>query len=206
MQTTKKLYCFGPTAPASASFATADAAPDDKWPEPGPAKSLQVVPSELLLQPGDTVSFQVRALDANGLTVKKIDDPSVHPMGVFHSADGQSQSNHESLLQRRRTIGRRDGQDAFRRRLRSQGGWPRRLHPRPRFAGLPILEDFEAVTLTETTTNSIEPPTHSPIRRCPGSARASNSRCAKRTATNALSKLLTTPSSSAPPSSWARRI
>jgi outer membrane protein assembly factor BamB len=36
---------------------------------------LLIEPSELLLQPGDTVSFHVRELDANGLTVKEIDDP-----------------------------------------------------------------------------------------------------------------------------------
>ena len=79
MQTTKKLYCFGPAATASPYNQTADTLAEQKMPEAGPAHDLLVRPSELLLKPGDTASFHVRALDAKGLTVKDIDDaPSIH--------------------------------------------------------------------------------------------------------------------------------
>ena len=41
LQTTKKLYCFGNSAPASAANQTADALPDEKWPAAGPPMSCR---------------------------------------------------------------------------------------------------------------------------------------------------------------------
>jgi outer membrane protein assembly factor BamB len=159
MQTTKKLYCFGDSKPASASFETADAAPDVKWPEPGPAKSLQAVPSEVLLQPGETVSFHVRALDANGLTVKDVEDSKsvewasfIPPtakvkstMKASFNADGQMVAAPDKVV----------SAGAFQAKAGDLKGYIRgRVLP-----GLPITEDFEKVVLTETTTNTVEPPT-----------------------------------------------
>ena len=40
------------------------------------------------------------SLDANGLTVKDIDDPKIHSMGFLHSSHGQSEVRHESVVQR----------------------------------------------------------------------------------------------------------
>jgi outer membrane protein assembly factor BamB len=159
MQTTKKLYCFGSATPASASFETADAAPDDKWPEPGPAKTLQVEPSELLLQPGDTVSFHVRELDGHGLTAKEIDDPKsvqwtsfIPPtakvkakMNASFNADGQLVAAPEKAPSAGAFEAKADG---FKGYMRG------RVLP-----GLPINQDFEASVLTEKTTNTVEPPT-----------------------------------------------
>ena len=67
MQTTRKLYCFGkpgnnPGLPPEA--------PAEKWPAPGKATQLQVIPSEVLLKPGQTASFRIRSLDANGFVVQ----------------------------------------------------------------------------------------------------------------------------------------
>jgi outer membrane protein assembly factor BamB len=159
MQTTKKLYCFGSRTPASASFETADAAPDDTWPDPGPAKTLQIEPSELLLQPGDNVSFHVRELDANGLTVKEIDDPKsvqwqsfIPPtakvkarMDASFNADGQLVAAPEKAPSAGAFEASADG---FKGYMRG------RVLP-----GLPISQDFEAMVLTEKTTNTVEPPT-----------------------------------------------
>ncbi|MDB6172870.1 MAG: Pyrrolo-quinoline quinone repeat-containing protein [Chthoniobacteraceae bacterium] len=72
MQTEKKLYCFG-TAGANKGVAP-DPAPE-KFPAPGPKAKLQVIPYEVLLAPGSTQSFRVRALDANGFTVEENIDP-----------------------------------------------------------------------------------------------------------------------------------
>ena len=159
MQTTKKIYCFGNSAPASADHQTADAAPQDKWPEAGPAHELQVRPSELLLQPGDTASFHVRALDANGLPVKEIDDPkSIHwasfipptakvkaAMKASFNDDGQLVAAPDKVL----------SAGAFQASSDDLKGYIRgRILP-----GLPIMQDFESFNLTETTSNSIEPPT-----------------------------------------------
>jgi plastocyanin len=147
MQTTKKLYCFGSATPASASFETADAAPDDKWPEPGPAKTLQIEPSELLLQPGDTVSFHVRELDANGLTVKEIDDPKsvqwasfIPPtakvkakMNASFNADGQLVAAPDKAPSAGAFEASADGLKGYMRG---------RVLP-----GLPISQDFESMVL-----------------------------------------------------------
>jgi len=62
--TTEKLYCFGSktgsAAPVPAPAASAK-------PKPGPATALQIVPSEVLMQPGQKAKFVIRGIDANGL-------------------------------------------------------------------------------------------------------------------------------------------
>ena len=71
MQTTRRLYCFGkkgnnpglPAAPAP-----------EKWPAPGPPAQLQIIPSEVLLRPGQAAEFRVRTLDAHGFTVEEFKD------------------------------------------------------------------------------------------------------------------------------------
>ncbi len=159
MQTTMKLYCFGSATPASASFETADAAPDDTWPAPGPAKSLQIAPSELLLQPSENVSFHVRELDAHGFTVKEIDDPKsvqwasfIPPtakvkakMNATFNADGQLAVGPEKAPSAGAFEASADGLKGYMRG---------RVLP-----GLPLKQDFESMVLTEKTTNTIEPPT-----------------------------------------------
>src|SRR5580658_4171903 len=159
MQTTKKLYCFGSATPASASFETADAAPDDKWPEPGPAKSLQIEPSELLLQPGENISFRVRELDANGLTVKEIDDaksvqwqsfiPPTAKVKAKMNASGNANGQLVVAPDKVPSAG------AFEASADGLKGYIRgRVLP-----GLPIAQNFEGMVLTEKTTNTVEPPT-----------------------------------------------
>ncbi|HEX3718556.1 MAG TPA: PQQ-binding-like beta-propeller repeat protein [Verrucomicrobiae bacterium] len=159
LQTTKKLYCFGDSQPASATFETADAAPDDKWPKAGPAKTLQVVPSEVLLQPGESVSFHVRELDGNGLTAKEIDDPKSIQWATFIPPTAKVKSTMKAAFNA-------DGQlvaepakvpsaGAFLAKCDNLKGAIRgRVLP-----GLPIMQDFEGIALTETTSNSVEPPT-----------------------------------------------
>jgi outer membrane protein assembly factor BamB len=159
LQTTKKIYCFGPATPASASNETADALPEDKWPDAGPAHELQIRPSELSVQPGDTVSFRARELDAKGLPVKEIDDmKSLHwasfipptakvkaAMKATFNADGQLVAAPDKTL----------SAGAFEAVSGGLKGYIRgRILP-----GLPIKQDFESFNLTETTTNTVEPPT-----------------------------------------------
>ena len=68
LQTTRQLYCWGkrgdnPGCPAPPA--------EQPWPAAGPATQLQVIPSEVLLHPGERASFRVRSLDANGFTVQE---------------------------------------------------------------------------------------------------------------------------------------
>lgn len=66
LQTTRHLYCWGkrgnnPGCPGPLA--------ETKWPAPGKATQLQIVPSEVLMHPGDKATFRIRSLDANGFTV-----------------------------------------------------------------------------------------------------------------------------------------
>ena len=70
VQTTKKIYCFG----KSGNNPGLPVVTPEKWPTPGPAAQLQIIPSEVLLKPGEKAAFRVRLLDANGLTVGEVKD------------------------------------------------------------------------------------------------------------------------------------
>lgn len=159
IQTTKKLYCFGPTAPASASNETADSLPEEKWPEAGPARALQIRPSELLLQPGDTVSFHARELDASGLPVKDVDDvKSLHWASYIPATAKVKASMKASFNPDGQLVVAPDrvvSAGAFEAVEGDVKGYIRgRVLP-----GLPIKQDFESINLTEMTSNNVEPPT-----------------------------------------------
>ncbi|MCA9424427.1 MAG: PQQ-binding-like beta-propeller repeat protein [Candidatus Omnitrophica bacterium] len=67
--TTDHLYCFG-----SAKGGNPPQPPSEKSaPEPGPAAQLQIVPSEVLMRPGETVSFDIDSLDSKGFFVDDVD-------------------------------------------------------------------------------------------------------------------------------------
>ena len=70
VQTTKKIYCFGKKG-NNPGLATVTA---EKWPVAGKPAQLQMVPSEVLLKPGEKAAFRVRQLDANGFTVGEVKD------------------------------------------------------------------------------------------------------------------------------------
>src|SRR5207253_2493545 len=59
VQTSKKLFCFGRKGNNPGLSAPMV---EEKWPAPGPAKQLQVIPSEVLLHPGQAASFRLRSL------------------------------------------------------------------------------------------------------------------------------------------------
>jgi hypothetical protein len=120
---------------------------------------LLAVPSELLLPPGGTVSFQVRALDANGLTVRDLNEPGSVQWAPFIPPTAKVKATMKASFNA-------DGQlvaapdktpsaGAFEATAGNLKGYIRgRILP-----GLPIRQDFEGVILTETTTNTMEPPT-----------------------------------------------
>jgi outer membrane protein assembly factor BamB len=66
--TTKKLYCFGKKG--AGKFASQP--PVEKEPKPGPVAQIQIVPAEVALHPGESQSFKLRGLDANGLFVSEV--------------------------------------------------------------------------------------------------------------------------------------
>ena len=70
VHTTEKLYCFGTKGQSKGMPSGLKPAPR---PAPGAVKSIQVVPSEVLLRPGQKASFALSGLDANGYVVAPID-------------------------------------------------------------------------------------------------------------------------------------
>lgn len=66
LQTTRHLYCWGKRGDSSGCPAPIAAKP---WPAAGKPTQLQIIPSEVLLHPGEKIAFRVRSLDANGFTV-----------------------------------------------------------------------------------------------------------------------------------------
>jgi len=154
VQTDRKLYCFGKKG-ANKGLAPTVAA--EKWPAPGEKKQLQIIPYEVLLKPGATQSFRVRALDANGFTVEEAVDPKgvkwepfipptalvkVTMKGSFNE-NGQLAAEGISAGQWKASMGELTG--FIKGRV---------------ISALPINQDFEAFELKETTGPGIgkEPP------------------------------------------------
>jgi outer membrane protein assembly factor BamB len=164
VQTEKKLYCFGKQGK---NPGLAAAPQPERWPAAGEKKKLQIVPYEVLLNPGGAQSFHVRALDANGFTVDDNVDPKtvkwasfIPPtalvkakMNAAFNADGQLVADAENA----------PSAGAFMASLGELKGLIKgRVLP-----GIPLKQDFEKYELTEDTSkppapgvpNQLEPPT-----------------------------------------------
>ncbi len=70
--TTEKVYCFG-RATASGKSDTASLSHGERGEASGYPASLQIIPGELLLRPGDAQAFRVRELNAAGWTLREAD-------------------------------------------------------------------------------------------------------------------------------------
>ncbi len=155
-QTTRKLYCFGrrgdnPGRPKPLA--------QPAWPAPGPATQLQIIPAEVVLKPGEKARFRARKLDAHGLLVEEVRDvsrlqwaPYVPPMALV-KATMEGRFNERGELEI--PAGAKMSAGAWEATLDGLKGYIRgRVLP-----PLPLREDFESFELTNTTTNTVEPPT-----------------------------------------------
>lgn len=73
VHTTKKLYCFGAKGDNTANLPAP--VPKPAPPAPGAAVRLQIVPSEVLLRPGEKATFRVYAIDQKGQRVGLVSEP-----------------------------------------------------------------------------------------------------------------------------------
>jgi len=150
MQTTKHLYCWGkpgnnPGLPKPTMT--------QKPPTPGPAKSLQIIPSEVALRLGQTASFRARILDANGFTVEEVADVKslkwqsfIPPTARVRSTMKASFNAQGELVAGQETV---PSAGAFEATLGHLKG-----HIRGRVLPyLPLRQDFESFTLSEMNTN-----------------------------------------------------
>lgn len=156
LQTARKLYAFGKKGPNPGLPAPA---PAERWPAPGPATQLQVIPNEVLLHPGEKASFRVRQLDVHGLTVGEVKDvrslrwaPYIPPTALVKATmDGSFNEAGELVVARDAKL----SAGAFEASQGNLKGYMRgRVLPY-----LPMSEDFESYALSGTTTNTAEPPT-----------------------------------------------
>jgi hypothetical protein len=155
-QTNRKLYCFGkPGNNPGLPKATVEPA----WPAAGPAAQLQIVPSEVVLKPGEQASFRARKLDAHGLFVEEVRDLSalswssyVPPTALVRATmEGRFNAQGELTI----PADARVSAGAWEASLGDLKGYIRgRVLP-----PFPLREDFESFELSNTTTNTAEPPT-----------------------------------------------
>ncbi|MBM3839790.1 MAG: hypothetical protein FJ398_17830 [Verrucomicrobia bacterium] len=156
LQTAKKIYCFGKKG-NNPGLPPALAA--EKWPAPGPAGQLQVIPSEVLLRPGQTASFRVRSLDANGFPVEEIKDVRHVKWASYIPPTARVRSTMKGTFDADgKLVAATDAvpsAGAFEATLENLKGYIRgRVLPY-----LPIKQDFESFVLSEKTTNTVEEPT-----------------------------------------------
>ena len=147
MQTTKYLYCWGkkgnnPGLPKEILAAMP--------PRPGPAKSLQIIPSEVTLRPGQTASFRARKLDANGFVTEEIADMKTLKWASYIPPTARVKSTMNGVFDANGKLvaeaAPRPSAGAFEATLGDLKGYIRgRVLPY-----LPLSQDFESITLSET--------------------------------------------------------
>jgi outer membrane protein assembly factor BamB len=147
LQTTRHLYCWGTKGDSPGRPALVE---QKAWPAPGVATQLEVIPSEVLLHPAEKAEFRVRSLDANGFTVQETIPPEQVKWGGYLPATAKVKSAMKAAFNDRgELVASADpvpSAGALEATVGSLKGYIRgRVMP-----NLPIREDFEAYTLTET--------------------------------------------------------
>jgi len=140
VHTTKRLYCFGSREDNTGNLP--DPLPPLGYPAPGKAASLQIVPNEVVMRPGEKVALRVWALDAMGqrigLVKGTIDWSHEGPGGMDATFDPSG-----ALVAGAKA---RPSAGTFRATAGELTGTARgRIVP-----GVPFSQDFESIELSET--------------------------------------------------------
>ena len=147
MQTTRHIYCFGKKGNNSGLPSEPE---PEKWPAAGPATALQVIPSEVVLRPGQKANFHSRTIDAKGFPVQDVKDANalkwvtfIPPTAKVKSSMKASFDAEGALVAANDTI---PSAGAFEGTYENVKGYIRgRVLPY-----LPVHQDFESFTLAET--------------------------------------------------------
>jgi len=156
VQTDKKLYAFGRKGNNPGLAPEPEETP---WPKAGMAKQLQLVPYESLLKPGDKQGFRIRSLDANGFTVdENVDVKSVKwesyvPPTALVKAYAKAKFDDSGVLVTDPANAPSAGQ------FQATAGDLKGYIKVRIMSTFPLQQDFESFELSNTTTNSVEPPT-----------------------------------------------
>jgi outer membrane protein assembly factor BamB len=146
MQTTKYLYCWGKKGnnPGLPKEVLAE-----KPPPTGPAKSLQIIPSEVTLRPGQSAAFRARKLDANGFVVEELGDLKSLKWASYIPPTARVKSTMNGTFSDGKLVADAAPQPsagAFEATLGDLRGYIRgRVLPY-----LPLSQDFESITLSES--------------------------------------------------------
>lgn len=138
VHTSERIYCFGRKGDSAGSGHIRI-----EW-APGPAVALQVVPSEVLLRPGEKAQFTIRGIDANGaftgtLESKKVKWAKYIPPTAKVRAEMDGDFNAEGEL----VAGKKISAGAFEATLDGLKGYIRgRVMP-----DLPLKQDFEGFSI-----------------------------------------------------------
>ncbi len=146
VQTEKKLYCFG-NKEKSDRISSYSVEPN--WPSVGLKSQLQIIPSEVLLQPGEKKSFRIQVLDVNGFVVEEVKNPklvkwsSYIPSTAKVKATMKAEFNNQGeLVASAESV---PSAGAFEATMGDLKGYIRgRILP-----NLPIQEDFESFAISE---------------------------------------------------------
>lgn len=173
MQTTKHLYCWGKKGeneglPHDGVYAAKPTEGRDvlkmrnatpltpqqtNWSVVGPAKFLQIIPSETTLRPGQSASFRARSIDANGFAVEDIKDMKLLTWTNFIPPTARVKSLMSGKFDAEGKLvadpATKPSAGAFQATLGNLKGYIRgRVLPY-----LPLSQDFESFTLSEINTN-----------------------------------------------------
>ncbi|MBC8003387.1 MAG: PQQ-binding-like beta-propeller repeat protein [Opitutaceae bacterium] len=156
IQTTRHLYCFG--TKGDNKGLPPEIAPE-MWPKAGSAAQLQIIPSEVLLHNGQSASFRINSLDANGLTVEENIDPKLIKWESFIPPTALVKATMKGAFDASgQLVAAADPVPSAGQFQATYNGLKGYIKGRV-LAGLPLKEDFESFELSNTTTNSIEPAT-----------------------------------------------
>jgi outer membrane protein assembly factor BamB len=147
IQTTRHIYCFGKRGD---NPGLAPEPEPEKWPAAGPAKSLQIIPSEVALRPGQSANFHGRSIDANGFAIEDVKDMTAIKWASFVPPTAKVKSTMKAafdadskLVAAKETV---PSAGAFEATLGNLKGYIRgRVLPY-----LPLKQDFESAAITET--------------------------------------------------------
>lgn len=146
VHTTEKLYCFGRPGNNPGLVRSTNT---EKWPEPGAPNRVQIIPSDLLMEPSESVEIRARLIDANGATVQEIPDMASVDIKAFIPPTARVKSQMNAAVDKDGRMVSASTQEpsagAFRAVYQGKSGIFRgRVLP-----ALPFSEDFESSVISE---------------------------------------------------------
>lgn len=147
VHTTEKLYCFG-KAGNNPGLASVEKPSSDRI-KSGKAARLQIIPSDILLAPGESTKLRGRLIDANGLKVRDLRNVRNVEVNSFIPPTARVKAKMNASLNDKGQMVASDEQvpsaGAFKANLNKREGIFRgRILP-----SIPFTEDFESFDITE---------------------------------------------------------